>query len=137
MGGFDIMFSVIDSLGEFGDVVAMPYPINTTDDDEFYFASADSKRAYYASSHQDRSSFGEQDIYQITLDKDTEENERTVLFKGNVSMANASAIPQGVAIVVINKLTGEQVGIYRPQRNGNFAAILKPGKTYVFLSTKR
>lgn len=132
MGGFDIMFSVIDSLGEFGDVVAMPYPINTTDDDEFYFASADSKRAYYASSHQDRSSFGEQDIYQITLDKDTEENERTVLFKGNVSMANASAIPQGVAIVVINKLTGEQVGIYRPQRNGNFAAILKPGKTYVF-----
>lgn len=132
MGGFDVMFTIIDSLGGFGEVTSMPYPINTTDDDDFYVMSTDGKRAYYSSGHEDRSGFGEQDIYMITLSHIIDEDDKVALFLGKFQVEKGDSLPSGLAVVVKNKNTGEQVGIYRPQRNGNFTAILKPKNTYVF-----
>jgi hypothetical protein len=132
MGGFDIMVSLIDSAGGFGDVIPLPYPINTTDDDEFYTASPDNKRAYYASAHEDRSGYGEHDIYMITMSQPLDVTDVGVLFIGKVVAEKGDTLPQGITIVVTNKMSGDPVGIYRPQKNGNFTSILKPKNTYVF-----
>lgn len=130
MGGFDIMVSEMDESGDFGDVTAMPYPINTTDDDVFYVTSADSRRAYYASSHEDRTGHGEKDLYMISL-VDSKEQELLALFKGIFIPAPGENLPEGLEVIVTDKNTGDLVGIYRPQRSGTFTTILQPGKEYV------
>lgn len=75
MGGFDIMFSIIDENGKFSDPMSMGYPINTTDDDVFYVATPDNKRFYLSSSHEEiynsgvhEKGFGEKDIYMGSVD---------------------------------------------------------------------
>ncbi|MBC7864363.1 MAG: PD40 domain-containing protein [Bacteroidia bacterium] len=132
MGGFDIFVTIIDSAGIFDSVIALQYPINTTDDDEFYVSSPDNKRAYYASAHEDHSGFGEQDLYMISISQELEENEVLVLFKGQVVPDKGDTLPLGITVVVTIKGKSEPVGIYRPQRNGNFNCILKPKNTYIF-----
>ncbi|MBC7865573.1 MAG: PD40 domain-containing protein [Bacteroidia bacterium] len=130
MGGFDIMVAEMDADGKFGDVVDMPYPINTTDDDVFYVTSPDSRRAYYASSHEDRNGFGEKDIYLISL-VDNNDQELLALFKGIFIPAKGENLPEGLEVIVTDKNTGDLVGIYRPQRSGTFTTILKPDMEYV------
>ncbi|MBC7864364.1 MAG: PD40 domain-containing protein [Bacteroidia bacterium] len=133
MGGFDIMFSIMDSVGGFGDVIPLPYPINTTDDDEFYVSSPDNKRAYYASAHEDRTGFGEQDIYMITMSDAIDPKDVVVLFTGKFIPAQGDSLPSGLSVVVTNKSNpNEPVAINRPQRNGNFTAILRASTTYLF-----
>ena len=135
MGGFDIFQVELDSFGDpSGDIKALPYPINTTDDEEFYILSPNGKRAYYASSHEGYDGFGEQDIYVLNLKNDAvEENLVTLaLFKGHIKHEKGIQIPDGIVINVTNTQTGELHGIYRPQRNGNFATILVPDNSYEF-----
>lgn len=132
MGGFDVFHSTIDSTGNFSDPTALQYPVNTTDDDEFYISSADNKRAYYASSHEDRDGLGEHDIYMITLAHETEETNPLVLFKGLVYPEEGKQLPGGITITVKYKTGGELQGIYRPQQNGNFTLILRPDNAYSF-----
>jgi hypothetical protein len=133
MGGFDIFFSMIDSAGGFGEPIALQYPINTTDDDEFYVSSPDNKRAYYASSHEDRSGFGEQDIYMISVSHPGEEEEsRLVVFSGKVIPDSGKTLPPGITIQVSYKKSGDAQGLYKPQLNGNFTVVLAPEDVYLF-----
>jgi outer membrane protein OmpA-like peptidoglycan-associated protein/tetratricopeptide (TPR) repeat protein len=74
MGGHDIFKAVFDpSTNEWSDPENLGYPINTPDDDVYFVASADGKRAYYSSVRED--GMGYTDIYMITIPeglKDTE-----------------------------------------------------------------
>ena len=135
MGGFDIMVSEMDENGNLGAVTDMPYPINTTDDDVFFVTSADSRRAYYASAHEDKSGHGEKDIYVVSL-VDSKEEELLALLKGAFVAAPGEALPQGLEVIVTDKNSGDLVGIYRPQRSGTFTTILRPGNDY-FISYQK
>jgi hypothetical protein len=131
MGGYDIMVSEMDADGNLNsDVVSMPYPINTTDDDVFYVTTADSRRAYYASAHEDRTGYGEKDIYLISL-VDNKDQELLALLKGQFIAPEGEKLPEGLEVIVTDKNSGDMVGIYRPQRSGTFTTILQPGKDYV------
>ncbi len=135
MGGFDIFEVKLDSSGDpYGEVKALPYPINTTDDEEFYIISPDGKRAYYASAHEALDGYGEQDIYELTINSGVSEFESIplTLFKGHIIHEKGIAIPDGITITVTNTQTQEIQGIYRPQRNGNFVTILSPENSYLF-----
>jgi hypothetical protein len=135
MGGFDIFEIRLDSLGDLtGEIKALPYPINTTDDEEFYIISPDEKRAYYASAHEALDGFGEQDIYMLKLKSDSVPSEVNLftLFKGRIKHEKGLPLPEGIVINVTDIKSGELQGIYRPQRNGNFAAILNPNNNYNF-----
>jgi hypothetical protein len=55
-----------------------------------------------------------------------------VLYRGQVLPEKGDSLPTGITIVVANKYTNEVIGTYRPQRNGNFTAILKPKNVYIF-----
>src|SRR5690606_27533411 len=74
MGGHDIFKSVFDPVtNEWGEPENLGYPINTPDDDVYFVASADGKRAYYSSVRED--GMGYTDIYVIIIPeglKDTE-----------------------------------------------------------------
>lgn len=129
MGGFDLMYSIIDEEGKFSEPINLGHPINTPDDDVFYSTSPDGKRAYFSSAKD--GGFGEKDIYLITIQGVTEK--ALALFKGQIVPAEGETLPEDLIIIVTDKLTGENIGTYRPKMaNGTFAVILPPGKEYNF-----
>jgi hypothetical protein len=128
MGGFDILFTIIEEDKKFSEPMNMGYPINTPDDDLFFVTSPDGKRGYYSSSTS--GGFGEKDIYKMFI-PDAKEKP-LVLFKGAILPADGEKLPEELEIIVTNKETGEIVGKYRPKENGTFATILAPNKNYNF-----
>jgi len=132
MGNFDIFKTkVYGEADSFAIPEALPYPINTTDDDVFFVVSPDKLRGYYASAHEDASAFGEKDIYRIYLPPSDESP--LVLFKGTVVPAPCDVLPSDLSVIVTDSLTGEMFGTYRPQSGtGSFTLILPPEKYYVF-----
>lgn len=126
MGGFDIFFSIKDEDGKFSEPTNVGYPINTPDDDVFYVTSPDGKRAYYSSFKE--VGYGDKDIYMIIIPESPEKN--VVLYKGKCIPSEGESLPDDISIVVTDKETGDIVGVYKPQKNGRFVFILKPGKEY-------
>jgi tetratricopeptide (TPR) repeat protein len=138
MGGFDIMFSIIDENGKFSDPFNMGSPINTTDDDVFYVATPDNKRFYLSSAHEyinkgdaHDKSFGDKDIYVGSVDL-IKENP-LALFRGRFTPGVCDSLPDDLSVIVTSVTTGEIVGTYRPQRRtGTFSVIIPPGSKYHF-----
>lgn len=129
MGGFDLMFSILDEDNKFTEPFNLWHPINTTDDDVFYSTSPDGKRAYYSSAKE--GGYGEKDIYMISIPGQTEKP--LALFRGQIIAAEGESLPEDITIIVRDKQTGEIVGTYRPKIvNGTFSTILPPGKEYNF-----
>ncbi|MDB5273063.1 MAG: yiaD [Chitinophagaceae bacterium] len=64
MGGFDVFRSKLQSDGSWSDPVNLGYPINTPDDDVYFYYAASDDRAYIAS-YRD-GGYGEKDIYCVT-----------------------------------------------------------------------
>lgn len=73
MGGYDIYISSIDDEGNWTDPVNLGYPINTTDDDLFYYPWKNGRVAYLALLEPE--GYGKEDIYKIhsTTEAITEE----------------------------------------------------------------
>jgi outer membrane protein OmpA-like peptidoglycan-associated protein len=65
MGGYDIYVSHLNDNGEWAEPVNLGYPVNTTDDDLFYYPWNNAQVAYAALLESD--SYGKEDIYKITL----------------------------------------------------------------------
>jgi len=128
MGGFDIMFAILDDNNQFAEVSNMGYPINTPDDDVFYVTSPDGKRGYFSSVKD--GGLGEKDIYMISIPDAREKP--LALFKGQIIPSAGEKLPEDLVIIVKDKLTGEIIGTYRPKQNGTFSTILPPGKEYTF-----
>ncbi len=64
MGGFDVFKSTLDSSGNWKDPVNMGYPLNTPDDDVYFYLSSDGIKSYLASYRE--GGYGEKDIYEST-----------------------------------------------------------------------
>lgn len=129
MGGFDIFFAMKDDeTGVWSEPTNMGYPINTPEDDVFYMTSPDGKRAYFSSVR--AGGFGEKDIYIAELDQPI--IQALTLLKGRIYNADGKPLTQKVEINVTNSLSGEVIGVYRPNaRTGNFTIILPTGGTYL------
>jgi len=79
MGGYDVFTTTIDSTGAFTKPENMGFPINTTEDDVFFFPTTNPNVIYYSSAKKD--GYGDMDIYRITI---KEEVQRIAILKGNV-----------------------------------------------------
>lgn len=64
-GGYDIFTSTIDQDGIWSNAVNIGFPINSVDDDIFYFPTADGNRAYFSSLK--GSGYGKSDIYMMSI----------------------------------------------------------------------
>ncbi len=65
MGGYDIFKSTLTDFGTWTVPENLGYPINSIDDDVYYFPTADNKRAYFAS--RKRKGYGRGDIYVMKI----------------------------------------------------------------------
>jgi hypothetical protein len=63
MGGYDIFVSRLDAAGQWSKPENLKFPVNTTDDDLFYYPWNDAEIAYI--SRIDRDSRGKEDIYAV------------------------------------------------------------------------
>ena len=126
MGGFDIFSSFIDENENWSNPKNIGYPINTTDDDVFYWVTPDGRRAYYAS-HQSKS-IGNNDIFIINL---PESHVRNLTVLTGIAADIKGGILKNAEISVFDKNTGELVGTYMPDKiTGEYLIILPKGKEY-------
>lgn len=65
IGGYDIFYSELKQDGSWSEPVNVGYPLNTTDDDLFYFPGKDYNTGYVARYEDD--SYGKDDIYKVTI----------------------------------------------------------------------
>lgn len=129
-GGYDVFFSKINDDGSYSKAENMCSPINTHDNDICYSLSCDGKTAYIAAIRED--SKGEYDIYVIN-DVTTEEN--LIVYTGKVRYAD-NAIPKGVSVWVKDKTTGEDLGSYDVDENGEYLCYLQPKDDYTLTFSK-
>lgn len=68
MGGYDIFRSDLDENGRWGVPVNLGYPVNTTDDDLFFYPMGEGHTGYYA--RFDPSGYGKMDIFRYEIFND-------------------------------------------------------------------
>jgi len=130
MGGYDVFKSVMDENGKWSKPENLGYPINTPDDDVYYYRSSVSNRAYL-SSYRD-GGFGEKDIYEIIPVEYAE-------IKGLVLEEKTNKAIQSAAITFIpqehsSKNANANTAILNA--SGNFAAPLLSNNIYKVVITK-
>lgn len=125
IGGYDVLYSILDEEGRWSIPNNLGYPLNTTDDDVFYITSVDGKRAYYAS---DRTGgMGAEDIYVSVLPDVIVES--MTLLKGSMKFDGTLNVPADALITVTDVETNVPVGDFRPNtKTGKYVMILSPGK---------
>ena len=127
MGGFDIFYSTLGSDDEWSEPENIGYPLNTVDDDVFFYPTADQKSAYYSSRKEE--GFGLKDIYRIDMPDTPLETDLAVL-KGYIIASEGEELPGDCYVLVTSNKNGE-VTEYRPrQRDGAYVAILPPCTGY-------
>ncbi|MEA1897383.1 MAG: OmpA family protein [Bacteroidota bacterium] len=89
MGGFDSFYSVFNDDGTFTKPQNLGYPLNTSDDDIFFFPLQGGKNAYLSRADFE-DNIGRDDIYFLEIFSDS--NPRQVEIKGNISLESISSI---------------------------------------------
>ncbi len=126
MGGFDIFKSELDSSANWGKAQNIGYPINTPGDDLFYIPTFDEQRVYFASERP--GGYGQSDIY--IIEYPISHNRALAVVSGYLFTENGQPSASS-RILIRNKETGEQQGIYKPQVNsGKYTMILPTGVSY-------
>ena len=128
IGGFDIMVTELNESEEFGEIFTLPYPINTTEDDLFYFVSGDGKRAYYSSAYADSLAKGDNDIYVVSLEELNRKDR--VFVRGGFILNNPNELKDSLQITIRDRTKGTTVGQYRPNAKGDFIAQLSLDSLY-------
>lgn len=126
MGEYDIFLSDIDEIDStWKKPTNIGYPINTPDDDIYYFLSADGQRGYYSSAKQ--GGFGDKDIYMVTPAVSSKKSYLTVL-KGRIT---ENLQPYSGEVVVIIKSGSKNFGTFKSNSaNGNYLLSLPSGYNY-------
>jgi len=128
MGGYDIFRSEWDrEKNTFSEPVNIGYPVNTPDDNTTICFTGSGRYAYISALRKD--SYGNLDIYRVTFN-DIIAGYTTVkanlVVKDSVDML--SAMNKNIKITVQDASTQELTGNYKPNKNGRFIVILKPGE---------
>lgn len=126
MGDYDIFLSDIDEIDStWKKPTNIGYPINTPDDDIYYFLSADGKRGYYSSAKP--GGFGDKDIYMVAPAVSAKKSYLTVL-KGKIT---ENLQPYSGEVVVIIKSGSKNFGTFKSNSaNGNYLLSLPSGYNY-------
>ena len=122
LGGYDIFKANINQFGTWTVPKNIGYPINSVDDDVFFFPTTDEKRAYFASKKDD--SFGSSDIYMMQLPGAKGSN--LIVMTGYLTVCQGQ-LPHA-DIVITNNSTGKYY-VATPKR-GKFLFIAKRGIEY-------
>lgn len=132
MGGYDIFYSNSLDSNMWSTPVNVGYPINSTDDDLFYYPIKNGEVAYI--SKFDKKGFGQEDI--VKLEFYTAENPFLVNVRGTVSLKDNQTdfLKSEFDVNVYESASQEKLQqIFINETNGSFSAKLKPGSyNFVF-----
>lgn len=123
MGGHDIFKSVRDQNGLWLKPTNIGYPINTVEDDIFYFPTADGTRAYYSSIREN--SIGRSDIYVISLPQ--EKPTELVVMTGILTHCSETR-PQ--AQITITDIETKEYLVATPDKKGKFIFVTQRNHNY-------
>jgi len=128
IGGFDVLFSVIDNDNNWSEPINPGYPMNSPQDDLFYTETLDGRRGYITSMRGD--SKGEKDIYEVQ--NDYLNVNRGAILKGKVIVLNNRPMPEDVTITIACSDCSEQHDrtVYPRSRDGAFMMTLDPCRSY-------
>lgn len=132
MGGFDIFYSKISPNGEWSTPINIGYPINTPDDELYYFP-IDSTSAIVPLVSKDLISFYE--IYKVDIKPSTAKTLINLAGKVNLS-DNADLSSDTILITIKNAQNSEIVAQVTPSQTGEFASTIKPGNYIVETSCR-
>lgn len=126
MGGFDIFYIKYDSAAnEWQEPINLGYPINTTDDDRFYYITDDGKWGYFSSARASGENL--HDIYRIRPGT-FERLNSMVLLVGTVFI---DEVPSSALVKIMDSQTGDVLATLVSDTNtGEFIFSLLPGKKY-------
>jgi outer membrane protein OmpA-like peptidoglycan-associated protein len=132
MGGHDIFVSDIHDDGELQNPVNIGYPLNSTDNDLFYFPVKNGKQGYHAkyTDNQD----GNLDIYRYEILSVANPARYTV--KGRISLPPESTIPfEKINITLIDKDINDTIGTRKAEKDGRYIYRLPSGEFELLFST--
>jgi outer membrane protein OmpA-like peptidoglycan-associated protein len=121
MGGFDIFKSTMDSSGGWSEPVNMGHPINTPDDDVYYYVESDGYRGYLSSYRE--GGYGEKDIYEIIPIP-------YVVIKGDVISENNRKKVENVRIVFSPQRKNSKSLIDLNSANGSYESRIQSYDSY-------
>lgn len=126
IGDFDLFLSelnVTDSTWKTPNNLG--YPINTTDDDLFYFLSPDGKRGYFSSARNGGN--GDQDIYVVDSVSTSTKSYITII-KGKIT---ENGLPYETEISITEVGEAKSYGVYKSNgETGNYLVNLSNGRQY-------
>jgi tetratricopeptide (TPR) repeat protein len=122
MGGNDIFVAVLKDDSIWSDPVNLGYPVNTPDDDLFFFPAGDGNRGYYSSGKQ--GGFGQQDIYRV---EGLGRKSKMVMVKGTVTMDDKAI---EATLTVFNEKKGTENVYHCNSVTGKYLVNLPPENSF-------
>jgi len=130
MGNYDIFKSNLDSTGQWTTPENIGYPINSTNDDIFFFLSANGKTGYFSSIKEN--GLGNKDIYYINFDETDvgKTDANLTLVKGRILDAKTKEPLSAKIEIVNNKTQTIDANFTSDQTTGEFIISLVSGINY-------
>ncbi|MGQ9621243.1 MAG: tetratricopeptide repeat protein, partial [Bacteroidales bacterium] len=134
VGGYDIFYSTLLDNGEWSIPLNVGYPLNTTDDDIFFYPLNEGYEAYY--SMVEPEGYGSTDIYRIEIF--SKDHPRKFFVRGIVKVKDLLSIfSDSIKVSAINKENPEsKVIVYSNPQTGEYIFELPHGDYIVTYETK-
>ena len=129
IGGFDIYSSCLQTDGDWSEPKNVGYPVNSPDDDLYYFESLDGSISIYSSNQVGTE--GNLNLYSILLKDETAKNITVV--HGEILSENENGSLKDLEIIVIDNVTLDTIQQYYPTENGKYTLILPTNNEYTII----
>lgn len=125
MGGYDIFMSSRKPDGSWGSPLNVGFPVNTTDNDQFFYPVEGGQVAYY-SLYKEGEGFGKHDIYRLEVY--SLDNPRMYPVSGYLASLNPLSKPTDIQLLVTDMLSMDTIHNMYPSNNGTFRFEVPKGK---------
>lgn len=140
IGGFDIFYSRMDSVGNWREPKNIGYPINSAGDDLGFTVSTDGKRGFFCSNDPNRTkgrNMGGYDIFEFALYQEARPD-KVAIVTGNTIGTDGKTIT-GAQVTVTNAKTKKTAAVITDTLNGTFVTAVDVSDTanYVISVNKK
>ena len=133
MGGYDIFMSKKVSDTTWAKPLNLGYPINTTDDDQFFVPVYNGNVGYY--SRFTDQGFGRHDIFRYVVYN--ADNPRMFNIQGLIDFMGETARPEEIAINVLDKVSRDTLASTQPNQEGIFNFSVPAGSYNVIFDSEK
>ncbi len=133
MGGYDIFMSRQSGDTSWAKPVNLGYPINTTDDDQFFYPLKDGQVAYYPRFRE--GGYGKSDIYRYKIYGP--DHPRMFPISGLLNYMGQKVDSSEVTIAVLESRSGDTMTVINPDYDGKFSFTVPAGDYNMIFNSER